>query len=291
VRALWRFWQIRGHLMEGRERADAALAMTGAAEAGEAYLAALEAAGGLDYWLADFARATERYEALVRIRRAQGEARAIAEALYNFTFTALFGTIDHARARELAEEALGLFHDAGDRAGVAKALWVLGLIARDQDDVATGRARCQEAIAILRNLDDVFLLAWALYTLGQIEARAGNLDLCATLLGEALDLFATAEDQSGFVLVLDGLAILALLLGDRQRAARLAGAVATLEATTGTGLNPANRTVLHVDPSSLRDEADTAAAWAEGRAMSSADAVAYARLGAAARPTQAATRG
>ncbi|MEX2011270.1 MAG: adenylate/guanylate cyclase domain-containing protein, partial [Chloroflexota bacterium] len=119
VTAMWRFWQIRGHLVEGRSRADAAIAIPGAEKAGETYVTALEAAGGLCYWLADFPCAQSRYEEVLAVRRTGGDPRAIAEALYNLGFTELFFRNDVERARELGEEALGQFRGAGDERGIA----------------------------------------------------------------------------------------------------------------------------------------------------------------------------
>jgi predicted ATPase/class 3 adenylate cyclase len=277
ITALWRFWQIRGHLVEGKARADAALAIPGAQDAGETYLAALEAAGGLCYWLADFVCAQSRYEEVLAVRRAEGDPRAIAEALYNLSFTELFRRTNIDRARDLGEEALALFRAAGDERGIAKALWGLANVAGNQPDPAAARRYCEEAIPILRRLDESFMLAWSLFTLGQMESLEGDLEASQERLLEALDLFATADDVSGFALVLDGLAIVAHYAGDRQRAARLSGVVEDLEARTGTGLNPTNRALLGFDPATLRDDPETAAAWAEGRRMSIADALAYAR--------------
>ena len=277
VTALWRFWQIRGYLFEGRSRADAAIGIPGARDAGESYLAALDAAGGLCYWLADFPCAQARYEEVLAARRAGGDPRAIAEALYNLGFTALFFRADVERARSLGEEALAGFRDAGDRRGIAKALWALGNVASYQNDPAAARRYCEEAIPILRALDESFMLAWSLYTIGQVETVEGHLEASRERLLEALDLFAAADDMSGFALVLDGLAINALNAGDRHRAARLSGFVANLEARTGTGLNPANRLVFGFDPSGLRDDPATAAAWVDGDGLSTADAIAYAR--------------
>jgi predicted ATPase/class 3 adenylate cyclase len=277
ITALWRFWQIRGNLFEGRSRADAAIAIPGAREAGETYLAALEAAGGLCYWLGDFPCAQSRYEEVLAVRRDGGDGRATAEALYNLAFTQLFFRADVDQARSLGEEALGLFRGAGDEGGVAKALWALGNVASFQNDPPAARRYCEEAIPILRRLDDAFMLAWSLYTLGQVETVEGNLQASSERLLEALDLFAAADDMSGFALVLDGLAINAQHAGDRHRAARLSGFVASLEARTGTGLNPANRLIFRFDPGELRDDPETAATWAEGEALSTPDAIAYAR--------------
>jgi tetratricopeptide (TPR) repeat protein len=277
IAALWRFWQIRGYLFEGRSRADAALALPGARDLGETYLAALDAAGGLCYWLADFRCAQSRYEGVLAARRAGGDGRAIAEALYNLSFAELFDRSDVARARSLGEEALALFREAGDDRGIAKALWALGNVASYENDTRAARRYCEEAIPILRGLDEAFMLAWSLYTIGQVETVDGHLEASRERLLEALDLFAAADDMTGFALVLDGLAINALNAGDRQRAARLSGFVASLEARTGTGLNAPNRLVLGFDPSVLRDDPATASAWADGEGLSTADAIAYGR--------------
>ena len=84
---------------------------------------------------------------------------------------------------------------------------------------------------------------------------------------EALRIFADARDVSGYVLVLDAFAALALMDGDEDRAARISGAVANLEHATGTGLNPSNRILHGYDPIYLRDKPETQEAWAAGDAV------------------------
>src|SRR5207244_12895194 len=51
--ALWRFWQMRGHLREGRARVEAVLRLPGCDKFPEASRHALEAAGGIAYWQED----------------------------------------------------------------------------------------------------------------------------------------------------------------------------------------------------------------------------------------------
>ncbi|MGH8927089.1 MAG: adenylate/guanylate cyclase domain-containing protein, partial [Acidimicrobiia bacterium] len=57
--AMWRFWQMRGYLREGRQRAEAALAEPGGTA--ETLIIAQEAAGGLAYWQADMRAAGSHY--------------------------------------------------------------------------------------------------------------------------------------------------------------------------------------------------------------------------------------
>src|SRR6202022_2705307 len=62
---LWRFWQMRGHLHEGRRRMEAVLAKPNSGEFPKERLAALEAAGGLAYWQADMDVAQRFYDECV----------------------------------------------------------------------------------------------------------------------------------------------------------------------------------------------------------------------------------
>jgi hypothetical protein len=75
---------------------------------------------------------------------------------------------------------------------------------------------------------------------------------------------------------MDGYAQFAYQTGDLERAARLSGFVARLEAFSGTGLNSANREIIGFDPSSLRDDPVYADAWTAGEQMTTEDAVAFA---------------
>jgi hypothetical protein len=78
------------------------------------------------------------------------------------------------------------------------------------------------------------------------------------------------------VLVLDGLAAEAFVLGDLPRAARLAAAVSVLQRSSGTGLTPGNRELIGFSHEPLQANPDLAEAWAEGERMTTDEAVAYA---------------
>ena len=101
---------------------------------------------------------------------------------------------------------------------------------------------------------------------GAPEARVA----AAERLIRALTIFDEAEDSSGYTLVLDALALLALRNGDRERAARLAGAVARLERETGTGLAFWNRGTLGYDPAVLLTDPEAAEAWRAGEGLTTA---------------------
>ena len=80
--ALWRFWQQRGYLREGRQRLTA-LEAHGWDLAPQTRARLLEALGGVAYWQADGAASGPWYEAALGIWRTLGDRREIANALYN----------------------------------------------------------------------------------------------------------------------------------------------------------------------------------------------------------------
>ena len=221
VAALWRFWQIRGYLLEGIGRAKAVVAMPGTEAYPAPRLAALEALGGLAWWMADYETCRDSYEQALELRRADGDPAGIARALYNLSFPLLFGSDEVARAREMLEEAKDLFVQPGDADGEARAWWGLANATYRRQDLETGREAAERAAAHFRKRGMRFDLGWAVYTLGQLSAQAGDAVAAEKHFGEALDLFADVDDLSGITMSLDGLATAAYVGGDLQHAARI----------------------------------------------------------------------
>lgn len=276
---LWRMWQMRGYLVEGFEQVRRALAMAGAEHETVLRADALEALGGLAWWKGELGPAREAYDACLALRRAQGDRRATAEAIYNLSFTFAFSgsDADYVRGEELTNEARALFEEIGDKAGVAKVMWAFANLGWTTNQLSAARDAGLQALPIFRELDDEFMVGWTLYDLGVVAVKLRTLDEARLHLSEALEIFAAARDVSGYVLVLDAVAALAEAQGDRQRAARLSGAVAALETSSGTGLNPTNRDLLGFQPDRLRHDPVTAAAWVRGSRMSTDEAIAEAR--------------
>jgi predicted ATPase/class 3 adenylate cyclase len=277
---LWRFWQMRGYLAEGLDRVQQAMAVATAAEHPAARAAAAEAAAGLAYWIGDTLAARRYYEEAIDLYRGLGDRAGEAENLYGLSFTYAIpvglAESDYPRAQESAAAALAIFREIADRAGTGRALWALTNTEFAVDDLPRGQEHSLEALEIFREIDDAFMAAWTLYTLGLIHLLQGKPTEARQRLDEALAIFAEAADVTGYVLVLDAYAALADRAGDRERAARLSGAVEALETSSGTGLNPANRKLMDFDPAHLRADPATADAWAAGAQMQVPELIAYA---------------
>ena len=277
---LWRFWQMRGYLAEGRERLARALDLPGAADHPDDRLAALEAIGGIAYWQGDGAAARDFYTASLELARTAGLQAAEANAEYNLSFAYMYSPEGPtpALAREHALRALEIYREIGDRAGEARTMWALSNAAwssAEFTEEAVDFAR--RSLAAFRELDDRFQIGWATYTVALFALRNRDLDEAARTLDESLAIFADARDVSAYVLVIDAISLLASLAGDQLTAARLSGAVAELERRTGTGLNPLNRDVMDWAPEKLRDDPETADMWDAGLRLTPPEAVDAAR--------------
>jgi predicted ATPase len=274
--AFWRFWQMRGHLREGRARLDGILAMPGADQHPRERARALEAAGGVAHWQGDIPAEKGFYDECLALARASGDKKAIANALYNATFPRFLDERYIDEGLTYVHEALSLYRELGDDQGMARVQWAIGNVLHQRGDSAQAVEPLDEAIAINRRLGDTFGLGWAMHTRIVVAIVQRDADLASKLTREALEIFAGAGDVTGIVVLLDDAASVAKLRGDSQRALTLAGAAAVQQAASGATL----ASVINVNEG--RAWQDTIAtpeeqrAWAEGQAMSADQAVAYA---------------
>ncbi|TMC40427.1 MAG: adenylate/guanylate cyclase domain-containing protein [Chloroflexi bacterium] len=234
--AFWRFWQMRGHLQEGRARLEAILSAPGATDHPEERAQALEAAGGVAYWQADFEASERWYDECLALVRVAGDRRKIATALYNASFPPMISRTDFAQPIALIHEALGLYRELGDATGVARCLWALGNAMYFQGDLRDAAVALDEAIEVNRKLNDRFSLGWAIHTRALVGLKENDLGVARRRISEALAIFTEAGDVTGIAIVLDDAASLAELEGDMTRALRTAGAALAIRARTGVGL-------------------------------------------------------
>jgi len=273
--ACWRYWQIRGYLVEARGLAEQILALPDAREFALPYEAALEAAGGIGYWQADQEAARAWYSEALELARARGDDRALANALYNQTFTYSLSQDDQLQARALAAEALEVNRRLGDEAGIGRSLWALASAEYFFGNMDAAREALAEALAIFRKVDDPFMVAWSLHMTGMTNLQHDP-ELARESLSQGLEMFLKADDITGYALIFDGFAFLAYQDGDFVRALQLAGFAATTEKLAGTGLNAYNREVGDFHPEALLTTPEYQAAYAEGQHMSLERAVAIA---------------
>jgi predicted ATPase/class 3 adenylate cyclase len=278
--ALWRFWQQRGHLDEGRRWFEEVLAMPSGDGPTAARAKALTGAGGVAWWQMDRDTSRVCYQEALGIERRLGDPARIAEALYNHGFVVAAGEGVEAAAI-IFDEALELFRRAGDRAGVAKTLTLLVIRdAEDGDWDAVIRA-IEEASGIMRELGDRYQLANSLVWLAVAYARSGRPEDGRAAALDSLDLFREAENPTGIALGLYSLSFLALWEGRYEDALRFSAASEVLDESAGASRTEGFAGLLEGDPAaearSRLPEDVAGRAWEEGRGMSVEDVVELAR--------------
>jgi predicted ATPase/class 3 adenylate cyclase len=286
--ALWRFWQMRGHLREASDRLSRVLELPETGVDPEARARALEAAGSVAYWMGAFRNARSFYEQALDTHRLLGNDHGIAEQLYNLSFVFMIPAPpeqDLPRARRLLEEGLGVFRRIGDDRGAAKALWGLGNMLFQSGEFEVALATGEEALEANRRVGDRFSEAWALWLVGATALGAGDHVAAAERLRAALRMFSQVGDTSAVPVILIELAGAALAAGEQHRAVVLHSAALALEESIGTGLGEATAERRALGETLRREvpEEDAANARAEGARMSLKEAVAYA-LGDTAEP-------
>lgn len=203
--ALWRFWQVRGYLNEGRERLAAVLSQTlppgtkNEAATGpllEARAKALNGAGNLADQEGDYAAARLFYEECLVLQRGLGDRAGVAVALNNLGQVA-HAEGDFARARSFFDESLALWWELGGRWGIAYLLDNKGRAARRQGDDATALSLFEVSLAIRRELDDKGGIGESLINLALEAADVGDAARARSLLDEGVAVGQELGDRRG----------------------------------------------------------------------------------------------
>src|ERR1700694_3697925 len=281
--ALFRYWEIRECLAEGRDRLGRLLRLTGAAAPTKLRMRALFSAGVLageqgDYASADalisesqdiahelgdktgiavslnalavFARdrgdvvtAHILFEASLGLWRELGDQKAVARALSNLA-NVLKLQGDYDRSRTLYAECLAIFRGLGDRTGVAWSLNYEGDVAHDQGDCAGAQALYEQGLVIFRELGDRWGIAGTLADLGSLAREHRNYPRGHSLSRESIRIFQELEHKRGIARLLECFACSAAAQCHAERSLRLAGAAAALRQNIGAPLTPAEQAKL-----------------------------------------------
>jgi predicted ATPase len=208
-----RFWEVRGHLGEGRRWLDAALRRAPAAPA-EIRAQALLGSGTLARCQADFPAAEEALAESLALFREAGDRAGTAGSLGQLGLAAeQRGEFD--RAQHLHEESLALRREIDDRRGVATALNNLGLLAYRRGELSRARTLLTEGLELNRELKDQRGIRIVLNSLGMVLSEEGRYDEAEQLLGESAEIGRELGDRHGVAYALINLGTISV---ERQNA-------------------------------------------------------------------------
>jgi predicted ATPase len=312
--ALWRFWQVRGHLDEGRRRMErllgSGLGSAPARAAAELTLARCAFIQG------DFAALQRYFQACVPLHRERGDDHSSGFALMIMgAATSTRGDTDQGLA--LLHEALDLARRSADRWLEASCLGYLGVVLASAADFTAASDSLEEGLRSARELGDHRCVGWMSTTLGRIARAAGDRDRASTrvaeamsvqqrlgdvwgisnalcehaalaidegdhgtarnLLTECVSLALSVHDRPSIAAGLDQLARLAAANNQPDRSAQLLGCIAALHRALNDPLSSRGRADGWVTAlHATLDENAFTDAWDRGRAMTLREAVAYA---------------
>jgi len=274
--AQWKFWEIRGHVSEGRQALERALAADPNAPAelrasalrrcgwlarteGELSRASerinesidlyreLDDASGLSWSLSDLAnvqrelghheRAVGLWEESLELRRRSPDKLQLGVALGNAGLAARDGG-NYDRAIGLYTEALGLFRDLQAKARVAWMLNNLAGVMVELHEYHRAAELCDEALPLAEELQDRRRLAWLRRIQGMVQREQGDIEQARNLLHDSLGRFEEMKDRQGIAYCLRELAATATVAGRPADAARLLEAEARMREAAGFALTP-----------------------------------------------------
>jgi predicted ATPase/class 3 adenylate cyclase len=259
--ALWRFWYTRGYLSEGQHWLESALALVEALPDadGPSILRALppglalRPVSRIEVWAKAVTGAGGLAWAQGEYLRAQGyyaDALSLYRELKNRAGIAhtlnnkgmvALHQEEYARARTYYQASLALFRELRDTWGIAIALSNLGMAAQLQDDAAQAQRFYMESLVLRRKLNDRRGISIALTNLAEVALQQGNSPQARAFFLESLGLCRELGDREGATYCLEGLAGVATARGQCERAAQLWGAAEMLREIIGTPLPPADR--------------------------------------------------
>jgi predicted ATPase/DNA-binding CsgD family transcriptional regulator len=178
VGALWRFWGLRGYATEGRRWCARVLGVDEPGTAGSlpptsAAARALCTAAVLPFLQGDHRAALPFAEEAVRIGRQVGDPATLGPALIAFG-AVLFNHGEHARAKQLIDEQLSLRWSHDPREETARGLHWRATLARAAGQLDAARHDHEQALALARELGDLWYETQILSGLGLTAARAGD---------------------------------------------------------------------------------------------------------------------
>jgi len=275
--ALFRFWETREHLTEGRDSIARLLALEGTAarpklRARLSFAAAVLAGEQGDYASArqlfeesletcldlndnrgvavalnalavnardrgELPLASLLFERCVAIWKDLGDSADIARALSNLA-NVMKMQGEYARASSLYDECLAMFRKAGDGAGVAWTLNYQGDMAREKADFVAASSFCEQSLAAFRELRDGWGIASALSDLASLSCDQGNDAEARRLYGESIQMFQELGHKRGIARALECLAASAAARSKAEQSLHLAGAAAALRQRLGAPLTP-----------------------------------------------------
>ena len=268
IGATWPWLEARGRLREASSMVTRLLEHPAPSDR-RVRIAALAAAGGMAYWMRDFAAARAAYEERLELAQETGDPILTGDAHYDLGFIGMVSQ-DEEMLHTHEERALELYTAAGHDKGAVLTREALALSLFLGGEYARARDLQTLNLEVFERAGSQMQVASASTFLSACEWRAGDVGQGWQRLMGALSVFHAMEHPTGLTRTLGLASIMLLAGGPSELGARAAGATYRMVRERGLMLGPVH--VLHLPEPSLLAEthfgAERAAElMAEGEAM------------------------
>jgi predicted ATPase/class 3 adenylate cyclase len=273
--ALYRFWSMRGYLLEGRDRLEHLLARE--RPGNSARVRALHGAAVMASATGDPESAETRAEEARDLAHTLGDAWGEAYAVYMLGMAATERE-DWSGALPFFEASLDAFGRLGDDHYVLLAGDGIAWISRMLGDRERGKRLHEETLARARVSGDHGVVALQLWQLAGLATKEGRTNEALAMLREALVLNRDEGYREGIAEVLVGMASTLQAVSAHAAATALLAAAARLREEIGGGAGWVADAIERLH-GSLRESIGESAfesAWERGRALSTDEAIALA---------------
>jgi DNA-binding CsgD family transcriptional regulator/tetratricopeptide (TPR) repeat protein len=214
--ALWKFWDVRGYYGEGLAWLKRVLARGSRVSA--ARIKALEGEGWLTLYSGEMDEAGIAAREGLKLSDEAGLGGAVTAKFLNILGWIAIFERDQDRVKELFEESLSVYREAGDMRGIAGSLQSLANAAGLQGDYERAKKLYRESLALCRKLGGTHPLADCLLSFGYYLLLEGDYERGEALNKEAAALLRGHGHTGELRYPLDNLGWATLFQGDHERA-------------------------------------------------------------------------
>lgn len=191
--AVWKLWQIHGHVEEGVEWMNAILSRS-QGHISEARAKALWGAGWLGMVKGSLDQSREHFEEGAAISRKVGSQRYLGLSLHGIGAVAR-GQGDFGSSRAAFDESLPLFQALGNTEDIAWTFEHLGATAMEQGDFDQAILYLSQALTLFQELQQNWACAEAFTFLGHAALQQGDYALAQKRYEAALAIYQELEDK------------------------------------------------------------------------------------------------
>jgi len=225
--ALWRFWQLRNHELEARERLEELLALGSGSARTRAKAQTM--VGSLSFVLGEFETARRVLQESLPVHRRLGDTRMISSTLGLLAVTS--GDPDSALA--LSRESLQVARNGDDESLEGHGLWHVGMALLRVGEIDDAERAFEDAVGIARSYGNLRSVGSWQKSLAGIAIIRGDHARARRLLEESLAIHRDLDDAWGVSHSLSNLSYLALDADDPETARALLSQALAIERESG----------------------------------------------------------